>query len=83
MDSPWISRRHPWRHNPLLSLLGDKQDLSGKTRKRDQDKGCTIAGKSTLNRLELTPLDADATSRYKKIVADSGAMDDLLVDLFL
>ena len=83
MDSPWISRRHPWRHNPLLSLLSDKQDLSGKTRKRDQDKGCTIAGKSTLNRLELTPLDADATSRYKKIVADSGAMDDLLVDLFL
>jgi hypothetical protein len=71
------------RHDPLLALLSDKQDLSGKTRKRDQDKGCAIAGKSTLNRLELTPLDADATSRYKKIVADSGAMDDLLVDLFL
>ena len=71
------------RHDPLLALLSDQQDLSGKTRKRDQDKGCAIAGKSTLNRLELTPLDADATSRYKKIVADSGAMDDLLVDLFL
>ena len=71
------------RHDPLLALLSDKQDLSGKTRKRDQDKGCALAGKSTLNRLELTPLDASAASRYKKIVADPEAMDDLLVDLFL
>jgi len=71
------------RHDPLLALLSGKQDLIGETRKRQQDKGCAIAGKSTLNRLELTPLDADAGSRYKKIVADAGAMDDLLVDLFL
>ena len=27
------------RHDPLLALLSDQQDLSGKTRKRDQDKG--------------------------------------------
>ncbi len=71
------------RHDPLLALLSGKQDLTGETRKREQDKGCAIAGKSTLNRLELTPLDADATSRYKKIVADTREMDDLLVDLFL
>jgi hypothetical protein len=71
------------RHDPLLALLSDKHDLSGKTRKRDQDKGCALAGKSTLNRLELTPLDASAASRYKKIVADPEGMDDLLVDLFL
>jgi len=71
------------RHDPLLALLSDKPDVSGKTRKRDQDKGCALAGKSTLNRLELTPLDADAASRYKKIVADPEGMDDLLVDLFL
>jgi hypothetical protein len=71
------------RHDTLLALLSDKQDVSGKTRKRDQNKGCALAGKSTLNRLELTPLDADAASRYKKIVADPEGMDDLLVDLFL
>ncbi|MCP4456242.1 MAG: IS1380 family transposase, partial [Planctomycetes bacterium] len=71
------------RHDPLLALLSDKQDLSGKARKRDQDKGCALAGKSTLNRLELTPLDANTASRYKKIVANPEAMDDLLVDLFL
>lgn len=71
------------RHDPLLALLSDTHDVSGKTRKRDQDKGCALAGKSTLNRLELTPLCADATSRYKKIVADPEGIDDLLVDLFL
>jgi hypothetical protein len=71
------------RHDPLLALLSGKQDLSGKTRKRDQEKGCALAGKSTLNRLELTPPDAGAASRYKKIVADTKVMDELLVDLFL
>jgi len=71
------------RHDPLLALLSGKQDLTGERRKREQDKGRAIAGKSTLNRLEPTPLDADAARRYKKIVADAGAMDDLLVDLFV
>ena len=71
------------RHDPLLALLSDKHDLSGTTRKRARDHGCALAGKSTLNRLELTPLDADEASRYKKVVACPEAMDDLLVDLFL
>ena len=35
-------------------------------RKRDQGKA--LAGKSTLNRLELTPVGADEDSRYKKII---------------
>ena len=71
------------RQDPLLALLSDVADPTGQDRRRDQDKGCALAGKSTLNRLELTPLDADAASRYKKIVADAAAMDELLVDLFL
>jgi len=71
------------RQDPLLALLSDVADPSGQDRRRAQDKGCALAGKSTLNRLELTPLDADATSRYKKIVAHAEAMDELLVDLFL
>ncbi len=56
------------RHDPLLALLSDVADPTGHDRRRAQDKGCALAGKSTLNRLELTPLDADAASRYKKIV---------------
>jgi len=71
------------RHDPLLALLSDKQDLMGSERVREQDKGKALAGKSTLNRLELTPATANANSRYKKIVANPEAMDDLLVDLFL
>lgn len=40
------------RHAPLLALLSDTLDVSGQTRKRARDKGCALAGKSTLNRLE-------------------------------
>ena len=71
------------RQDPMLALLSDVSDPTGQGRRRTQDKGSALAGKSTLNRLELTPLDAGAASRYKKIVADPKAMDDLLVDLFL
>ena len=53
-----------------------------KQRKRARDKGCALAGKSTLNRLELTPFDADEASRYKKVVACPEAMDDLLIGHF-
>ena len=67
----------------LLALLSDKVDLTGSDRIRGRDKGKALAGKSTLNRLELTPLDANKKSRYKKIVANAGAMDGLLIDLFL
>ena len=71
------------RQDPLLALLSDVADPTGQDRRRAQDKGCALAGKSTLNRLELTPLDGDASSRYKKVVADPMAMDALLVDLFV
>jgi hypothetical protein len=71
------------RQDPLLAVLSDVADPLGQDRRREQDKGCALAGKSTLNRLELTPLDADSSHRYKKIVADPAAMDALLVDLFL
>jgi hypothetical protein len=42
-----------------------------------------LAGKSTLNRLELTSATASAKTRYKKIVADHAAVDGLFVDVFL
>ena len=71
------------RRDPLLALLCDHSDVTGSNRKRARDRGCALAGKSTLNRLELTPDDADAGSRYKKIVAHSEAMDALLVDVFI
>jgi hypothetical protein len=71
------------RADPLMGVLMGKADPKGTHRRRPQDQGKVGAGKSTLNRLELTPADADATARYKKIVYDSEAMDRLLVELFL
>src|SRR5258708_6685192 len=57
------------RHDVVMGLLSEKRDPSGKDRVREQDQGKAIAGKSTLNRLELTPEDANEKSRYQKIVA--------------
>src|SRR5947208_3043086 len=71
------------RHDVMMGLLSEKRNPSGKDRVREQDQGKAIAGKSTLNRLELTPEDANEKSRYKKIVADGGKIDELMVALFI
>ena len=62
------------RRDPLLAVL------SGKAEPTQQP----LAGKSTLNRLELTlPLGDAAQRRYKKILFDPESADRLLVDLFV
>ena len=71
------------RHDPLLAVLVGKKDPLGRDRVREQDKGKALAGKSTLNRLELTPARANAESRYKKITTDRQAVLRLFTDLFL
>lgn len=42
-----------------------------------------LASPSTLNRLELTPANATAEDRYRKVVYQGEAIADLFVDLFL
>jgi len=71
------------RADPLLAVLIGKAEPKGSDRRRQQDRGKAGAGKSTLNRLELTPENADATARYKKIVYRQQALDALLTDIFL
>lgn len=71
------------RHDPLLASLVGHADPQGHRRRRASDRGKAMAGKSTLNRLELTAAGADATSRYKKIALKVRQFDQLLVDLFL
>jgi len=71
------------RADPLLALLTGKADVEGRQRRRARDRGQAGAGKSTLNRLELTPADANEQSRYKKITLDTQAVDEVLVDLYL
>ena len=61
------------RNDPLLAVLVEKANPSQEA----------LAGKSTLNRLELTRATASRKERYKKIVLDHGAVDRLLVQVFL
>ena len=58
------------RHDPLLGVLAGKRELHE-----------PLAGKSTLNRLELTP--TDEPHRYHKITYSAEALDALLVEIFL
>jgi hypothetical protein len=71
------------RRDPLLAAVVGKQDPKGTTRQRRRDRGKPLAGKSTLNRLELTPVGADADSRYKKITCQTREVERLFVALFL
>jgi len=71
------------QRDPLLALLSGKRDLAGATRHRKQDRGKPGAGKSTLNRLELSGEQVVAGERYKKIVMHEEAIDSLFVDLFI
>jgi len=71
------------RHDPLLATLVGHDDPEGRRRRRPGDRGKAMAGKSTLNRLELTPVGADRRSRYKKITLNMRRFERLLVDLFL
>jgi hypothetical protein len=71
------------RYDPLLAVLVGKKDPEGENRIQLRDKGKALAGKSTLNRLELTPVRANGKSRYKKIVARLDAMQSFFVDAFL
>jgi len=59
------------RHDPLFGLLAGKRELDA-----------ALAGKSTLNRLELSPAHETGT-RYHKVTYSAAAIDQLLVDVFL
>lgn len=71
------------RHDPLLAVLVGKADPTGQDRRRREDRGKSLAGKSTLNRLELTPVGADEKSRYKKVVARHRDIETFFVETFL
>jgi hypothetical protein len=71
------------RDDPLLALASGQPDLTGAARVRERDRGHALAGRSTLNRLELTPADATAASRYHKIVYDGASIRHVFIDHFL
>ena len=58
------------RHDAVLGLLAEKAEIGQEP----------LAGKSTLNRMELG---GEKPDRYKKVFYESAAVDRLLVDVFL
>jgi len=60
------------REDPLLALLAGKREITE-----------PLAGKSTLNRMELTPAGCALAERYHKITYSAEAIDALLVEIFL
>jgi hypothetical protein len=66
--------------DPLLAVLCGKEDPSGQDRRRSEDRGKPLAGKSTLNRLQLSTNTGD---RYKRIVCNEAKMENLFIDQFI
>jgi len=60
------------RRDPLLALVAGKREMAE-----------PLAGKSTLNRLELRPAGSPLQQRYHKITYSAEALDTLLVEIFL
>jgi len=60
------------RRDPLLALMAGKRSVEE-----------PLAGKSTLNRLELSPAGSPLEDRYHKITYSTEALDALLVNVFL
>ncbi|MBD2293613.1 IS1380 family transposase [Anabaena sphaerica FACHB-251] len=73
-----INDHETLRHDPIFSLAVGKVINSGQG-------AITLAGKSTLNRLEHCPEDVSsrADSRYHRIEHDGSAIETLLVELFI
>jgi hypothetical protein len=71
------------RRDPLLAVIVGKSDPTGEQRRRAQDRGAALAGKSTLNRLELRSDNAEQDGAYKKIAVDAQSVDRCFVNIFL
>lgn len=66
------------RLDPLFAAACGREDLLGEQRRHPEDRGKPLAGKSTLNRLELGAREREG--HYRKIQADADKIEDLLVD---
>lgn len=71
------------RLDPMLAVAVEKADPLGENRRKVSDRGKALAGKSTLNRLELTKADATSQERYKKIVMHEEKIDRWMVQVFI
>ena len=68
------------RRDPLIGVLAGREDPLGQDRFCERDRGKPCAGKSTLNRLELSAAEG---GRLKKTPVDSDAVERFLADVFI
>jgi hypothetical protein len=69
------------RTDPMLAVAVNKADPLGMNRLREEDRGKALAGKSTLNRLELGK--AEEIDKYKKILMQESEIDAWIVRAFI
>jgi Transposase DDE domain group 1 len=69
------------RADPMLAVAVNKADPLGMNRLREEDRGKALAGKSTLNRLELGK--AGEIDKYKKILMQESEIDAWIVRAFI
>ena len=68
------------RADPLMAVLVGKEDPLGRDRRAEADRGKACAGKSTLNRLELSSVTQD---KYRKTPVNEAAVEAFLVEQFI
>lgn len=71
------------RVDPAIAAAVGKCDPKGAERAYERDQGKALAGKSTLNRLELACDHGGKGHRYKPFGCDFAAFENLLVELWL
>jgi len=71
------------RADALLAAVCGKKDPQGRKRRREQDRGKGLAGRATLNRLELTPEEKEKRKQYTKILYDAQRIQEYFVQMFL
>lgn len=68
------------RADPMLAIAVGKKDPTGKNRQNQRDIGYALAGKSTLNRLELS---SEKMNRYKRTPVVIDKVREALVNSFI
>jgi len=71
------------RVDPTLALAVGRADILGHDRRKPVDYGKPLAGKRTLNRLELSSEPARKSARYRTIAVSVPQLENLLVDMFI
>lgn len=72
------------RFDPLFAVVSGKKEPTGASRRQKKNRIVACAGKSTLNRLELSPdLPVHQSERYHKISWSKEVLDELFLSVFL